>query len=82
MHAILGTSDSCVATHASDLAVALVALDAELRLAGPGGERTVRLAEFYLLPGDTPEQEHDLHPGELITHVWCPGWTGRRAPPT
>jgi xanthine dehydrogenase YagS FAD-binding subunit len=76
MHAILGTSDSCAATHASDVAVALVALDAELRLAGPDGTRTVKLAEFYRLPGDTPEVENDLRTGELITEVVVPelGW--------
>jgi xanthine dehydrogenase YagS FAD-binding subunit len=72
MHAILGTSDSCVATHASDLAVALVALDAEVRLAGTSGTRTVRLADFYRLPGDTPEVENDLRPDELITEVVVP----------
>jgi xanthine dehydrogenase YagS FAD-binding subunit len=71
-HAVLGTSDACVATHASDVAVALVALDAEVRLAGPGGTRAVRLADFYRLPGDTPEIEHDLGPGELITEVVVP----------
>jgi xanthine dehydrogenase YagS FAD-binding subunit len=72
-HAVLGTSDSCVATHASDLAVALVALDAEVRLAGASGTtRTVRLADFYRLPGDTPELENDLRPGELITEVVVP----------
>jgi xanthine dehydrogenase YagS FAD-binding subunit len=76
MHAILGTSDSCAATHASDVAVALVALDAELRLAGPDGTRTVKLADFYRLPGDTPEVENDLRTGELITEVVVPklGW--------
>jgi xanthine dehydrogenase YagS FAD-binding subunit len=71
-HAVLGTSDSCVATHASDLAVALVALDAEVRLADASGTRTVRLADFYRLPGDTPEVENDLRPGELITEVVVP----------
>ncbi|WP_328617561.1 xanthine dehydrogenase family protein subunit M [Amycolatopsis sp. NBC_00355] len=72
MHAILGTSDSCAATHASDVAVALVALDAELRLAGPAGTRTVKLADFYRVPGDTPEVENDLRTGELITEVVVP----------
>jgi xanthine dehydrogenase YagS FAD-binding subunit len=72
-HAILGTSASCVATHASDLAVALVALDASVRLYGHDGERLVRLADFYRLPGDTPEVEHQLRPGELITEVVVPG---------
>ncbi len=80
-HAILGTSDSCVATHPSDLAVALVALDARVRLTGRGGTRDVRLADFYLLPGDTPEREHDLRPGELITRVTVPAlpWATRSA---
>jgi xanthine dehydrogenase YagS FAD-binding subunit len=79
LHAVLGTSDSCVATHASDLAVALVALDAEIRLTSATGERTVRLAEFYRLPGDTPDVENDLRPGELITEVVVPrlDWASR-----
>jgi len=72
MHAVLGTSDHCVATHASDVAVALVALDAEIRLAGADGSRTVKLADFYREPGDTPEVENDLRPGELITEVLVP----------
>jgi xanthine dehydrogenase YagS FAD-binding subunit len=72
MHAVLGTSDSCVATHASDLAVALVALDAEVRLVSADGSRTVKLADFYRLPGDTPEVENDLRAGELITEVLVP----------
>jgi xanthine dehydrogenase YagS FAD-binding subunit len=79
MHAVLGTSDSCVATHASDLAVALVALDAEIRLVSTDGSRTVKLADFYRLPGDTPEVENDLRPGELITEVLVPrlDWASR-----
>ncbi|WP_433276697.1 FAD binding domain-containing protein [Pseudonocardia xinjiangensis] len=79
MHAVLGTSDSCVATHASDLAVALVALDAEIRLVSADGSRTVKLAEFYRLPGDTPEVENDLRPGELVTEVLVPrlDWASR-----
>ncbi|MFI7632762.1 FAD binding domain-containing protein [Nonomuraea sp. NPDC049400] len=77
-HAILGTSTSCVATHASDVAVALVALDASVRLLGAGGERTVALADFYLPPGDTPHVENRLRPGELITEVIVPPlpWAG------
>ncbi|GAA5153593.1 xanthine dehydrogenase family protein subunit M [Pseudonocardia eucalypti] len=79
MHAVLGTSDSCVATHASDVAVALVALDAEIRLAGADGGRTVKLADFYRPPGDSPEVEHDLRPGELITELRVPrlDWAAR-----
>jgi xanthine dehydrogenase YagS FAD-binding subunit len=72
MHAVLGTSDSCVATHASDLAVALVALDAEIQLVSAGGSRIVRLADFYRPPGDTPEMENTLGTGELITEVVVP----------
>jgi len=72
MHAVLGTSGSCVATHASDVAVALVALDARVTLAGADGTRTVALADFYRLPGDTPQVENDLRPGELITEVVVP----------
>lgn len=72
MHAILGTSDSCVATHASDVAVALIALDASLTLHGTEGTRTVRLADFYRLPGETPDVETNLRPGELITEVVVP----------
>jgi xanthine dehydrogenase YagS FAD-binding subunit len=72
MHAVLGTSESCVATHASDVAVALVALDAQVRLVGATGSRTVALADFYRLPGDTPEVENDLRPGELISEIRVP----------
>jgi xanthine dehydrogenase YagS FAD-binding subunit len=72
MHAVLGTSDACVATHASDVAVALVALDAEIRLVSSGGSRTVKLDDFYRLPGDTPDVENDLRPGELIAEVVVP----------
>src|SRR5262249_13337979 len=72
MHAVLGTCDARVATHASAGALALVALDAQVRLASARGTRTVRLADFYRLPGDTPEVEHDLRPDELITEVVVP----------
>jgi xanthine dehydrogenase YagS FAD-binding subunit len=72
MHAVLGTGDACVATHASDVAVALVALDAEVVLAGGEGTRVVKLADFYREPGETPEVENDLRPGELITEVRVP----------
>ncbi|MEJ3747543.1 xanthine dehydrogenase family protein subunit M [Actinomycetes bacterium KLBMP 9797] len=71
-HAVLGTSDSCVATHASDLAVALVALGATLSLRGRDGGRTVPLADLYRLPGDTPHLETELRPGELISAVSVP----------
>jgi xanthine dehydrogenase YagS FAD-binding subunit len=79
MHAVLGTSGSCVATHPSDLAVALVALDATVRLQSRGGVRDVALRDFYLLPGETPQNEHDLRPGELLTSVTIPrlAWASR-----
>jgi xanthine dehydrogenase YagS FAD-binding subunit len=72
-HAILGTSDHCVATHPSDLAVALVALDATMRVRGPQGERSFPVEELYRLPGDTPHLEHTLRQGELIAEVRVPG---------
>ncbi|MFJ5264718.1 FAD binding domain-containing protein [Streptomyces sp. NPDC088387] len=78
-HAILGTSESCVATHASDLAVALVALDASVVLTGREGSRTVRLDDFYRVPGDTPHVENQLRPGEILTEVIVPSlhWARR-----
>jgi xanthine dehydrogenase YagS FAD-binding subunit len=72
MHAILGTSDACIATHASDLAVALVALDARLRLRNQSGERTVALMDFYREPGTTPHIENVLQPGEMIVAIDVP----------
>ncbi|BCH20766.1 FAD binding domain-containing protein [Mesorhizobium sp. L-8-3] len=72
-HAILGTSDHCVATHPSDVAVALVALDATMRVRGPQGERTFPVEELFRLPGDTPHLEHTLLPGELIVEIRVPG---------
>ncbi|MCB5176944.1 FAD binding domain-containing protein [Microvirga lenta] len=72
-HAILGTSDHCVATHPSDVAVALVALGATMRVRGPSGERTFPVEELFRLPGDTPHLEHTLRPGELIVEIRVPG---------
>jgi xanthine dehydrogenase YagS FAD-binding subunit len=71
-HAILGASSACAATHPSDMCVALAALDASVHLQGAGGARIVPLAELHLLPGDTPEVETVLQPGELITAVSLP----------
>lgn len=75
--AILGGSGSCIATHPSDMAVALAVLDAVVVLQGPGGVRRVPLADFYLLPEDTPWRETVLTPGELVTAVEVPAalWT-------
>lgn len=72
-HAILGVSDHCIATHPSDVAVALIALDATMRVRGPEGERTFPVEELFRLPGDTPHLEHTLNPGELIVDVRVPG---------
>ena len=71
-HAILGGSSSCVATHPSDLAVALVALDAIVHLQGSRGRRAVTLEDFVLRPGRHPEREHDLGEDELITGIEIP----------
>jgi len=72
MHAILGASASCVATHPSDMCVALAALDAVIHLRSVSGERAVPLTEFHRLPGDTPHIETALSPGELIIAVELP----------
>ena len=71
-HAVLGTSDHCIATHPSDLAVALVALDAVVHTRGPSGERAIAIDDFFLLPGDTPDKEHPLDHGELIVAIEVP----------
>src|ERR1700738_84101 len=73
--ALFGTSPLCVATHASDLAVALVALDDEVEVFGSEGERRFSLRDLYRLPGETPERETNLAPGELITGVHVPNAT-------
>ncbi len=72
MHAILGTSDKCIATHPSDMCVALSALDAIVHVEGINGERTINFLDFHLLPGDTPEKENVLQQGELITAIEIP----------
>jgi xanthine dehydrogenase YagS FAD-binding subunit len=72
-HAILGTSAHCAATHPSDVAVALIALDATMTVRGSAGERTFRVEELFRLPGTTPHLEHSLLPGELILEVRVPG---------
>ncbi len=70
--AVLGTSAACIATHPSDLAVALVALNAVVHLTGSGGERRIAADAFFLLPGDHPERETAIAPGEVITAVEAP----------
>ncbi len=71
-HAVLGTSSECIATHPSDMCVALAALDATVRITGPNGNREVALVDFYRLPGDTPQIETQLRADELITAVDLP----------
>ncbi|RZL15566.1 MAG: xanthine dehydrogenase family protein subunit M [Hymenobacter sp.] len=72
IHAILGTSESCIATHPSDMCVAMAALDATVQVQGPGGEREIPFADFHLLPGNTPQRETTLAPDELVTAVLLP----------
>ncbi|CAO3409012.1 FAD binding domain-containing protein [Azospirillum largimobile] len=72
IHAILGASDQCIATHPSDMCVALAALEAVVRVSGPKGERTISFAEFHRLPGDTPHIDSTLAADELITAIDLP----------
>ena len=72
MHALLGTSEHCIATHPSDMEVALMALEATVQLQGAQGQRSIPLDAFYLLPGATPERENVLAPGDLVTSVTLP----------
>jgi xanthine dehydrogenase YagS FAD-binding subunit len=71
-HAILGTSDHCIATHPSDMCVAMAALEAVIHVEGPKGKRTIPFADFHKLPGDTPQIENALEAGELVTYVDLP----------
>jgi len=72
MMAVLGTSEHCIATHPSDMCVAMMALEASILIEGPKGKRTVAIGDFYKLPGTTPHLENALETGELITHVEIP----------
>jgi xanthine dehydrogenase YagS FAD-binding subunit len=72
IHAILGASSHCIATHPSDMCVALAALDAIVHLEGPQGRRHLKLVDLHRLPGDTPDIETELRAGELITAVAIP----------
>jgi xanthine dehydrogenase YagS FAD-binding subunit len=78
-HAVLGTSEHCIATYPGDLGVALVALDAQLDLLGPDGPRTLPLAELHREPGETPHIETVLRPSDMITALIVPAgpWTRR-----
>lgn len=72
MHAILGASAACIATHPSDMNVALAALEAKVLVTGPAGERTIAFSDFHRLPGDTPERDTNLEPDEIVTAVELP----------
>ena len=71
-HAILGTTESCIATHPSDMCVALAALDAKVHVAGPTSERTLALTDFHRLPGDAPQRDTNLERNEIITAIELP----------
>jgi xanthine dehydrogenase YagS FAD-binding subunit len=72
MHAILGTSEACIATHPSDMCVALAALDATVHVAGPAGARAIAFSDFHRLPENTPEHDTNLQPNEIVTAVELP----------
>src|SRR6478735_3159121 len=72
MLAILGTSEHCIATNPSDMCVAMAALEATIHVQGPKGSREIDIGDFHLLPGNTPDRETVLKPGDLITHVTLP----------
>lgn len=72
MHAIFGTSEKCIAVHPSDMCIALVALDATINVSGPKGDRKIPFADFHRLPGDVPQKDNTLQPGELIMSVDLP----------
>ncbi|WP_219212784.1 FAD binding domain-containing protein [Variovorax boronicumulans] len=78
-HAILGASDHCIATHPSDMCVALAALDATVQVRSQRGERSIAFADFHRLPGDRPSQDTTLAPDELITHIVLPPAAAFRA---
>ena len=72
INAILGTSEACIATHPSDLCVALAALEAIVHVVGPAGARTIAFSDFHRLPGDTPQRDTNLEPNEIITAIELP----------
>ena len=72
MHAILGTSDACIAVHPSDMCVALAILEAKVHVTGASGDRSIAFADFHRLPGDTPQRDTNLDAGEIITAVELP----------
>ena len=73
IHAILGTSPSCIATHPSDMCIALAALEAVVQVSGPEGDRSIAFADYHRLPGDDPARDNTLKPGEIVVSVDLPG---------
>jgi xanthine dehydrogenase YagS FAD-binding subunit len=73
IHAILGTSEHCIATHPSDMCVALAALEANVHVTGPNGDRAIPIGEYHRLPGETPQCDTTLQHGEVVTSVELPG---------
>src|SRR5215204_1553122 len=72
INAILGSSEACIATHPSDMCVALAALEAKVHVAGPAGQREIAFEDFHRLPGDTPERDTNLEPNEIVTAIELP----------
>jgi xanthine dehydrogenase YagS FAD-binding subunit len=72
MHAILGTSEACIATHPSDMCVAFAALDAKVHVSGPAGERAIAFLDFHRLPENTPQRDTNLQPSEIVTAIELP----------
>jgi xanthine dehydrogenase YagS FAD-binding subunit len=72
INAILGTSEDCIATHPSDMCVALAALDAKVHVTGPSGDRTIAFADFHRLPGDTPQIDNNLRRDEIVVAIQLP----------
>ena len=78
IHAILGASDSCIATHPSDMCVALAALDAVVEVEGPTGRRDIPILDYHRLPGDTPERDNTLSHGEIVLGIRLEGEAAQR----
>jgi len=78
IHAILGASEACIATHPSDMCVGLAALDAVVEVTGPDGKREIAFADFHRLPGDMPEKDNTLKPAEMVTAIRIESQPGTR----
>jgi xanthine dehydrogenase YagS FAD-binding subunit len=72
INAIVGTSEACIATHPSDMCVALAVIEAKVHVSGPAGERAIAFADFHRLPGDTPQRDNNLQPDEIVTAIELP----------